>query len=198
MGEQRLELRSEYEVPIGKQRVVQRLHAEPVAGQKQRFPGPIPESECEHAAKSIDACLAPRLPRVDDDLGVALGAEHVPEGQQLGYELLIVVNLAVEDDNDAAVFVVERLLSGRHVDDRQPAMAQTDARLDVIATLVRAAMMLRFVHSREGFARDYPALAGIEDACYSAHIAGAPTLLQPARADLRAWRRTLDEEAVVE
>jgi hypothetical protein len=54
---------------------------------------------------------------VNDDLGVALGAECVARACELRNELLEVVDLAVEDHGDAAVLVVKGLLPGRQIDD---------------------------------------------------------------------------------
>ena len=80
---------------------MQRLHAEAVAREEQRLAVAIPQREREHAAEALHARFAPRLPRVDDDLGVAAGAEHVAERCQLRDQRLVVVDLAVVDDDDA-------------------------------------------------------------------------------------------------
>ena len=66
-----------------------------------------------------------------------------PSACSSGIEFLEVVDLAVEDDDDGAVLVEQRLLAGRDVDDRQAAVAEADARLEVQAALVRAAVQLR-------------------------------------------------------
>ena len=92
-----------------------------------------------------------------------------PSRVELGNQLLVVVDLAVVDDADAAVLVVQRLLTGREIDDRQPLVAEPDAGLDVHALFVGAAMMLRVVHAREHVAADLAPPAAIEDAGYSAH-----------------------------
>ena len=86
---------------------------------------------------------------MDDDLGVAARAEHVPERRQLGHQLPVVVDLAVEDDDDGAVLVEHRLLAGRQVDDRQALVAQRDAGRAVHAGLVGPAVMLRLVHAQQ-------------------------------------------------
>jgi hypothetical protein len=125
MREHRLQLRAEDEHPVIEQRVMERLHAQPVAGEEERFAIAIPEREGEHSAEAPDAVGAPRLPRVDDHFGVALRPEHVAQRLQLGHELEIVVDLAVVDDDDRVVLVVERLLAGRQVDDRQPPVTQS-------------------------------------------------------------------------
>ena len=156
-------------VPSPQQRVVHRLDAQPIAGEEQRLAVAVPEREREHAAKARHALLAPGLPGVDDHLGVAVGAKDVAQRLQFGHQLLEVVDLAVEDDADAAVLVEQRLLAGGHVDDRQPPMAEADTRLDVHAALVGAAVVLRFVHAHQGRAIDVALAAGVEDAGDAAH-----------------------------
>ena len=147
LRQQRLQLGAEEQRAVAQHRVEHRLDAQPVAGEEQRLLVAVPEREREHAAEARHALLAPGLPGVDDHLGVAAGAEDVAQRLQLGHQLLEVVDLAVEDDADAAVLVEQRLLAGGDVDDRQPAMAEADARLDVDAALVGAAVVLRFVHA---------------------------------------------------
>jgi hypothetical protein len=107
---------------------------------------------------------------VNDDFGVALRTKHVAESHELGDELLKVIDFAIEGDNDAAVFVVQRLLARRNINNRQPAMTQADAGLDVIAALVWPPVMLCLVHACENFTRDVAALARVENSCNSAHF----------------------------
>ena len=109
-----------------------------------------------------------------DDLGVTARAEPVAECDQLRYQLLIVVDLAVEYDDDAGIFVVERLLAGRDVDDREPPMTQTQAWLDVKAAFVRATVVLRLVHAGKQSLADFPPLPDIkysDDAAHGARLA---------------------------
>jgi hypothetical protein len=112
--EQCFELGPEDDVAVVEERVEQRLDAQTVAGEEKCLPIAVPQRESEHAAKAFDAALAPRLPCVDDDFRVAQRAEDVAERDELGNQRLVVVDLAVEDDADAAVLVVQRLLPGRH------------------------------------------------------------------------------------
>ena len=169
VGEQRLEFGAEKEGAIVEQGVEQRLDAEAVAGEKQGFAVAVPEGEGEHAAEAVDAALAPGFPGVDDDFGVAAGVEDVAERLQFGDEFLVVVDFAVEDDADALVFVVQRLLAGGQVDDRQPAVAEPDAGFDMQAAFVRAAMELRFVHAVEYRTIDVAFASGVEYSGYAAH-----------------------------
>ena len=83
---------------------------------------------------------------MDDYFRVAPSAKHMSEGLQFGHEFLIVVYLAIEDHDNAMIFVVQRLLSRREVYDRKPTMAKTDARPEVKSTLIGPSVELRLVH----------------------------------------------------
>src|SRR6476469_8118631 len=87
--EQRLQLRSEQQNAVVQQRVVQRLDAEPVAGEEQRFAIAIPQGKRKHAAQAPYAVFAPGLPRVHDHFGVTSRAEAIPELHELRNQLLI-------------------------------------------------------------------------------------------------------------
>ncbi len=71
------------------------------------------------------------LVRVRDRLGVAACAESMPGSLELRSKLTEVVDLAVEHDDDAAVFVVDRLVAGLEVDNTQALNAQANPRLKV-------------------------------------------------------------------
>ena len=146
--------------------------------------------------KRVDALLAPLLPGVDDDFGVALGAEDVAERGELRDQLLVVVDLAVEDDDDAAVLVEERLLAGGEVDDREPPVPEAEPGLEVRGALVGAAMVLALVHARDEVARDRAAPAGVEDADDAAHGRRARTRWD-ARRRVTARREQLAVQVVV-
>ena len=168
--QQRLQFGAEDETAVGQPRVVQRLHGQAVAGQKQRLAVAVPQHEREHAAQALDAVRPPGLPGMHDDLGVAAGVEHMAEGQQFGDQLGVVVDLPVEDDDHRTVFVEERLLAGGHVDDRQPPVAESDTRLDVHVAFIGPAVMLRLVHAEQHRTVDVSFAAGVEDASDSAHV----------------------------
>ena len=169
MGKQRFEFRPEEEGAVVEQGVEQRFDAEPVSGEKQGFAVAVPEREGEHAAEAVDTAFAPGFPGVHDDFGVAAGMKRVAQRLQFGDQFLIVVDFTVEDDADAVVFVVERLLAGGQINDRQAAVAKTDAWLDVEAAFVRAAMKLRFVHAVEYRTIDVAFASGVENPGDAAH-----------------------------
>src|SRR5207247_1626349 len=81
----------------------------------------VPDGEGEHPAQALGERVAPLLVPVDQDFGVAAGAEDVAPGDQLLAQPEVVVDLAVEGDGDGAVLVLHRLRAGlREVDDREP------------------------------------------------------------------------------
>ncbi len=189
MGQQRLELGAEDEQPVGQQRVMKRLHAEPVAREEQRLPVAVPQREGEHAAEALDAGFAPLLPGMDDHLGIAPGVKAVAALGELGNQLLVVVDLAVEHDHHAAVLVEQRLLARGQIDDGQPPMAEAEPRLEVQPALVGSAVVLRLVHARDEIARDRPRALQVHDADDAAHIASALSEGRPASRRAQAPRR---------
>ena len=169
MHEQRFQFGAEDQHAVVEHRVVERLHAQAVACQEQRLAVAIRYREREHPAKALHARFAPSLPRVNDHFGIAAGAEHMAQRLQFGNQFLVVVDLAVVDDRDAAVFVVQRLLAGRQIDDRQPPVAEAHPRLQMQSAFVGAAVELRLVHPIEEATVDFPPALAVENTCYSAH-----------------------------
>ena len=89
------------------------------------------------------------LVEVDDHLGVALRREAVPAAAELGGQLLVVVDLAVQHDDDRAVLVEDRLVAGLEVDDSQPLDAEADAVVEEEAARVWAAVLDHRAHALE-------------------------------------------------
>ena len=83
---------------------------------------------------------APLLVGVDDDLGVAVRAEGVAGGLELGAQLAVVVDLAVVDEPDGLVLVGDGLVAALAVDDAQAAVAEADGRRLEGAGVVGAAV----------------------------------------------------------
>src|SRR5947207_7736063 len=110
---------------------MERLHSQPVSREEQRAPLAIPQREREHAAKPLDTGLAPCLPCMDDDFGVALRAKSMAELDEIGDQRSIIVDLAVVNNDDGAVLVPQRLLSRLQIDDRQPPVAESKPGLDM-------------------------------------------------------------------
>jgi hypothetical protein len=118
MGEQPLELRGEDQGAVGQLGVEERLHTEPVASEEQRVRHAVVNGEGEHAVELVEAIGAPAGPALEDDLGVAFGAEPMTPRLQLGAHLTVIVDLAVVADRETALFVEHRLRGGvREIDD---------------------------------------------------------------------------------
>ncbi len=73
----------------------------------------------------------------------------MPAVDQALAEIVMVVDLAVEHDRRRIVFVENRLVATRHVDDAQPAKREARNIVDQQAAVVRAAVDDRFAHSLE-------------------------------------------------
>jgi len=148
---------------------VQRLDAQVVARNEEGLLVAVPDGEREHAAQVLDAILAPFFPGVDDGFGVGLRGEGVAERREFFRQLAEVVDLAVEDGDDRAVRVEQRLLAGGQVDDRQAAVAEADAGFQVDVALDRTAVELGLIHAFEGGALEIAPAARVKNANYSAH-----------------------------
>lgn len=98
--------------------------SEAVAGEKQSLPPRIPKGHGEHPIELLDDTLAPLLVSMDDDFRVGSGAKAVG-AHKLTAQALEVVDLAVQNHLDRAIFVWHRLTSSRgQINDREAAMRQ--------------------------------------------------------------------------
>src|SRR5271165_2057528 len=83
---------------------------------------------------------------MNDDFGVGVRAHAMAVVFELGAEFEEVVNLAVENDPGATVFVEDRLMASREVDDAEAAHAEASAIGDVDSLIVGAAIHDLFAH----------------------------------------------------
>ncbi len=126
MREQCLELGRERDSAVRVGVVDEGLFAQAIPGQEDAVLAGVPQGQGEHAPQMLEAVDAVLLVGVDDGLGVRVGLEAMTAVLELLAEILEVVDLAVEDDADGAVFVVDRLVAAGDVDDGQAAHAQAD------------------------------------------------------------------------
>src|SRR5205807_9702390 len=147
-GQHGLDFRSE-EKPLVGDAVKQRLDAEMIAAQHDAAVAHVVKAEGEHAVQTLHEVETPRLVGVHQHFGVTARPEGVPVGLELGGELPVVVDLAVERDPDATVLVGERLLSGRHIDDAETGVSEPDASFAALSGAVRTAMCDRRPHPQE-------------------------------------------------
>ena len=95
--------------PPGSVGQVQRLDAEAVAREHEPAAVALGDGEGEHALEALHAALAPVAVALQHDLGVAVGEEAQARGLELGAQLAVVVDAAVEDDRQAQHGVDHRL-----------------------------------------------------------------------------------------
>src|SRR5688500_8909046 len=107
--------------------VEERLLPDAVAGHEQPAATAVPEREGEHAAQAVHAVIAQFLVEVDDHLRVASGGEAVAPSLELGAQLHVVVDLAVEDHHHAAVLVADGLVARLEIYDGEPLDAESGA-----------------------------------------------------------------------
>ena len=140
-GQQRLDFRSEQQ-PLALAGVEQRQDADPIPNQQQALAVGVPQRDGELAVQVLHEIVAILLVGMDDDLGVAVGAEPVPRFQQDLAQLDVIENLAVERDPDGPVLVGHGLSAAGEVDDAQAGVAQTDPTvgIEVDAAVIRTAV----------------------------------------------------------
>ena len=88
----------------------------------------------------LDEALAVLLVQVRHELDVADAAKRVALRLELGAELAVVVELAVDDRDDVAALVRDRLVAGLEVDDREPPHREPGALAEPAALAVRTAV----------------------------------------------------------
>src|SRR5437899_2496671 len=109
------------------ERIVQRLFAEAIACQQQTLAVFIPQPESKHSPKMVNTIRTVVLIEVHDHLSVTVCIELVTASFQLVSEFGEIVDFAIENDPDAAIFVVDGLMPGRQIDNAKPPHAQTHA-----------------------------------------------------------------------
>src|SRR5260221_619346 len=166
--QERLDLGAEDQAP-SVESVVDGLLAESIACEHETAPQPVPEGDGKHAMEAVDEVEPILLVSMDDGLRVAVGRELVARGLQLAAKLLVVVDLAVEDDHHGAIFVGDRLLATLHVDDAQPAHAQAGVVAEPMAVVIRATVPDDVRHIAQQHACFLGAQTAIHKAGYSAH-----------------------------
>ena len=135
--------------------VVQGLLAHAVACGQQSAVPLVPQRERKHAVDALDHSVAPLLVAVHQHLAVGARTEIVAPRLQLCAQLDEVVDLAVEDNLDAAVLVAEGLVSGGgQINHGQAPVAQTHTGRIPSALAVRATRGQGAKHRRQYGLRD--------------------------------------------
>jgi hypothetical protein len=86
------------------------------------------------------------LVQMNDGLGIALGGEPMPSALEICAQLLVVVDLPVEDDDDRAILVEDRLIAGVEIDHAKSLNPEADTTAVVRPARIRATMLERRAH----------------------------------------------------
>jgi hypothetical protein len=120
--------------------VVERLLSQPVSRRKEPPAPAVPDQEREHAAQILKTVDSVFFVKVEDGLGVGVGAELASFTNQATPQFLVVVDLTVEDDPDRAIRIAHRLLAAVQIDDAQTPMTQRDVTTQENPFVVRPAV----------------------------------------------------------
>ncbi len=172
---QRLHLRGEGQPPavIGH---VEGLDPERVSREQGLAALVVVKGEGEHAPQPVEEPQAPLAVAVEQHLGVARRAEAIPARLELAPQSAEVVDLAVVDHPDPTVVRRHRLpAERREIDDRQPAMAESDAPVlgEPEPLVVGSAVALRVAQDAHILLSHRFGLSIDDETCDSAHGGGA-------------------------
>ena len=109
MIQKRLDLAGKQQRAVGAAAVVERLYAEHIPGAEKHLRPAVPQRKGEHSPQPGEQLAAPLLPPVQQHLGVGAGGKGVAQGCQLGGQFAIVVDFAVEHDDEIFILAVQRL-----------------------------------------------------------------------------------------
>ena len=100
----------------------------------------IPKRKSKHAAQILQHLDAVFFVEMDERFHIAVGREAMPALFEIGAQFDVVIDLAVADDVNRSVFVRDRLLAAREIDNAEPPHRQTDSRRDKKSFIIRPAM----------------------------------------------------------
>jgi hypothetical protein len=86
---------------------------------------------------------------MENGFGVAMSTVDVAARFKLFAEISVVIDLAIERYVQRLVFVCHRLMAGRHIDDAQTAVTQTDVPVEKETGVIRPAMGDHITHALE-------------------------------------------------
>src|SRR5262245_22570069 len=123
-----------------------------IPGRDQSAKALVPDEEGEHPTEVAYAFDTTFLVEMHDDFRVRSGREPMPSIFKLAAQSLEVVNLPVEDDGDALILVVDRLVPGDQIDDAQTTMSESGdpTGRDIFTGAVGPAMSDSLPHCADG------------------------------------------------
>ena len=123
--------------------------SKPVTRQEQLPSLRVPYGDRKLAIQMSNAVRTIRFIGVQHRFGITVGCKLMAARFQITAELWEVENLTVEDDPQASVFVSDRLLPTRQVDDAQPGAGHSSLAVTVDPGLIWPAMMQGRNHPRQ-------------------------------------------------
>ena len=147
--------------------IIERLDAPFIPCQEKAFFLRVPNGECIHAAQFFRQRAAPFLITMYQDFCICLCLEAMSFFLQFLPKCLEVINLAVKDNDDRFVFVIDWLVPCLQIDNRQAPMSQAAFIVHKKAFPIRPAMCDPFGHGFQ-YSRLYFIFTDI--ACNSAHF----------------------------
>src|SRR5882757_381765 len=101
--------------------VIERLDPEAIAGNEECLLISVPDREREHAAQILHALGSVLLIEVNDGFRVAVSTVGMSTGNEWFAQAGVVIDLAVEDNGDRAIFVGDGLVAASDVYDAEAA-----------------------------------------------------------------------------
>src|ERR1700752_1728037 len=93
--------------------VIKRFDTDVIANERQGSFAIVPDGESKHAVETADSFPTPLVDRSEQHFGIAVGFELVSERAKLFAQFAVVVDFAVEGENETAVGREHRLVTGR-------------------------------------------------------------------------------------
>jgi hypothetical protein len=90
--------------------------------------------------------------------------------EQIATELAVIVNLAIQQHPDRAIFVADRLPASGNVDNAEAAMTEANTGANIDAVVVRPAMPKRVRHAADRCLRNGGVAVSDEDTANSTHL----------------------------
>lgn len=149
----------------------------------------VPDGEREHAVQSLEDASAPLFEAMENHLGIASGAKPMSGGGELLSKFVVIVDLAIEDDPCRFVFIRDRLMATRYVNDAEPTHPERHGPGDHEAIVIGSAMGDSIAH---GLDTPVQLIAGQG----SSHKAGNTTHQVSPRLDESAASRCASDSSI--
>src|ERR1041385_926228 len=118
--------------------IIQRLDSNSIPCQKEPLGPFIPKRIGKHAAEFRHPIHTILLIEMDERFRIAVCIKAMPGLFKALPQLQMVVDLPVEDDPDALIFVADRLMAAGHIDNGKASHPKSDAAADIGAAIIRA------------------------------------------------------------